>query len=257
MKLSELITAIDNLELVCSSFLEKKEEKKDKKDKKDESITLKIKAFDEIIQECKDEVDSASFEHKIHVLKLLYGVEINGYNFSSIDNSLDNYVSGQIDSAHTEVNEYKINSIKSIILSVDEIVEKLAIEYKNILHINSKWYRFQGRKLKTYSKLLTKLMNLKEKLKIQLEIDSKKISFMIIENFYNIYIFFSFLISICIQKNREIFLIEIANRLDRYIEVIEPSFSGRVLHHDDMMYHYAIYELKELKDIIFTELAPQ
>jgi len=80
---------------------------------------------------------------------------------------------------------------------------------------------------------------------------------MIIENFYNIYIFFSFLISLSIEKNKEMLLIEIANRLDRYIEVIEPSFSGRFLHHEDMIYHYAIYEFNELKNQIFTELAPQ
>ncbi len=254
MNVLKLTTKVNNLESICSSFLVKDE---DVDEKKENNIALKVKAFDEIVRECKDEVDSSDIEHKIHVLKLLYGLEVDGHNITSVDDTLDDYVSGQINDSHMEVNEHKINSIKSIISSIDEIIEKLAVEYKNILYKNSKWYRFQGKKLKKYENLLTQLMSLKEKLETQLESDSKKISFMIIENFYNIYIFFSFLISLSIEKNKEMLLIEIANRLDRYIEVIEPSFSGRFLHHEDMIYHYAIYEFKELKNQIFTKLAPQ
>ncbi len=176
---------------------------------------------------------------------------------ASVDDSLDDYVSGQIDNTNMEVNERKINTLKSILSDVNGIIEELSIEYKNTLHVSSKWYRFEGGKLKKLRKLLKTLLNLKEKLEAKLESDSKKISFTIIENFYNLYIFFSFLISLAIKKRREILLIEIANRLDRYIDVIEPSFSGRFLYHDDMIYHYAIYEIKELKQSIFIELAPQ
>lgn len=254
MKTSLLKTRIDTLEKMCEPFLNLNE---DTNIIKSDNVALKVKAFDEIITECKEEVESSDLDHKIHVLKLLYGLEIDENDVTSADDSLDDYVSGQIDSIRMEVNERKINALKSIISSIHAILEELAIEYKNTLHINSKWYRFQGSKLKNYRELIKKLINLKEKLEAQLENDSKKISFMIIENFYNLYIFFSFLISLSIQNKREILLIEIANRLDRYIEVIEPSFSGRFLHHEDMIYHYAIYEIKDLKNKIFTELAPQ
>ena len=52
-------------------------------------------------------------------------------------------------------------------------------------------------------------------------------------------------------------LIEIASHIDKYIEVIEPSFKHRLLHHDDLVYHYTVYELKELKNSIFKGLAPR
>lgn len=254
MKLSKIKTKIDFLETTCKTFLHIDDEQNEKSI---DNVSLKVKAFDEIVRECKDEVESSSIEHKIHILKLLYGLDIEDYDKTSTDDSLDDYVRGQIDNARMEVNEKKINNLKNIITNVNSIIEELSIEYKNILHVNSKWYRFQGKKLNQYRELLTRLIKLRDSLKSQLEIDSKKISFMIIENFYNIYIFFSFLISLSIEKKREILLIEIANRLDRYIDVIEPSFSGRFLHHEDMIYHYAIYEIKELKNGIFKELASQ
>jgi len=103
-------------------------EDEDIDNKKDDNIALKVKAFDEIVRECKDEVESSDIEHKIHVLKLLYGLEVDDNNVTSVDDTLDDYVRGQINDSHMEVNENKINSIKSIILSIDEIVEKLAVE---------------------------------------------------------------------------------------------------------------------------------
>ena len=254
MKISNIETKIYNLEALCDPFLQNIEE--DDVTSND-NMALKVKAFNEIVTECKDEVESSDTQHKIHILKLLYGLEIDEYELASVDDSLDDYVSGQIDNTNMEVNERKINTLKSILSDVNGIIEELSIEYKNTLHVSSKWYRFEGGKLKKLRKLLKTLLNLKEKLEAKLESDSKKISFTIIENFYNLYIFFSFLISLAIKKRREILLIEIANRLDRYIDVIEPSFSGRFLYHDDMIYHYAIYEIKELKQSIFIELAPQ
>jgi hypothetical protein len=242
MKISNIETKIYNLEALCDPFLQNIEE--DDVTSND-NMALKVKAFNEIVTECKDEVESSDTQHKIHILKLLYGLEIDEYELASVDDSLDDYVSGQIDNTNMEVNERKINTLKSILSDVNGIIEELSIEYKNTLHVSSKWYRFEGGKLKKLRKLLKTLLNLKEKLEAKLESDS------------NLYIFFSFLISLAIKKRREILLIEIANRLDRYIDVIEPSFSGRFLYHDDMIYHYAIYEIKELKQSIFIELAPQ
>ncbi len=249
MTISKIEIKTDNLETLCEPFLQHNEEGI----ASNENMSLKIKAFNEIVAECKEEVESSDMQHKIHILKLLYGLEVDKYELYS----LDDYVNGQIDNIHTDVNERKINSIKSILLDINSIIDELGLEYKKILHINSKWYRFQGSKLKKLKEVLKRLIQLKEKLELKLESDSRKMSFIIIENFYNLYIFFSFLISLAIQRKKEILLIEIANRLDRYLGVIEPSFGNRFLHPDDMIYHYAMYEIKELKQSIFTALAPQ
>ena len=92
MKLTKLNTEITLLEDICKPFLLKKEEINEK-EKNIDNISLKIKAFDGIIKECKEEVNLADKEHMEHVLKLLYGLE----NISDADEGLDNYVTQQID----------------------------------------------------------------------------------------------------------------------------------------------------------------
>jgi len=249
MKLSILNTKITALEDICKPFLLKTEEV-DSNEKIIDNVSLKIKAFDEIIKECKEEVRIASEEHMEHVLELLYGLQ----SISNVDENLEHYVTRQIADVNMEVNETKINSLKTIISNVQIIIDYLILEYKNTLHVNKEWYSFKGSKLKKYQSFLRRLVALKESLEIQLEEDSKKLSLSIIEDFYNLYIFFSFLTNLSIKRKQDILLIEIASTLDRYIDVIEPSFSDRFLHHNDMIYHYAIYEIKELKDKIFTFL---
>jgi len=253
MRLSKLKKQIDTIEEVCELFVHVDEEESKKIQ---DDIVLKIKVFENIVKECKKEIQLSDLEHKVHVLKSRYGIEIDEES-GRLDASLDSYMSKQIDAKFIEADEKQIDTLKSLISYIDDIVEKLAVEYKTLLYVNKKWYKFKGFKLKKYAKFLTKLMSLKEKLQTKLEDDSKKISVLIIDNFYRLYIFFSFLISLFVLKKSEMLLIEIASRLDKYIEVIETSFRNRSLHHDDMVHHYTIYELKELREQIFTELAPQ
>jgi len=240
---------IDNLKDTCKLLLG---DSVDEEHKESSDIVLRLKTFSEIIKECKSEVESSDLEHKKHVLKLLYGV-----TEESFDLSLDDCIMEQQNMERIEVDKKHISNLKQLIGNIDEIIEKLDIEYNKSLFSNKKWYVFNGFKLKKYAKYLKILMDLKEKLEGKLESDSKKISFLIIENFYNLYIFFSFLVGICISNKNEMLLIEIASSLDSYIEVIEPSFKNRSLHHDDMLHYYTIYELKELKDQIFKELSFQ
>ena len=252
MKLSEIKTKIDYLEKSCKIFLSVNSEEEKKKSG---NLTLKIKAFDEIVKECKEEVESSDVEHKIRVLELLYGLEIEKQDVQSICDTLDKYVNGQIDGADMEINESRIKTIKNIMANINSVMGEMRLKRKLFVLKNSQWYKFTGSKLKEYNLIITRLYKLNTELQAQLENDSQMISSIIIENFYNFYILFSFLISLAIEKQKELTLIEIANKLDRYIGVIEPSFSGRFLHHDDMIYHYAIHEMKELKSTILKELA--
>ena len=254
MRLSQLKIEMDALETLCSIFLYKDEVVTNKGKS---NIVLKVKAFEQIIKECKDKVESSNAKHRAHVLKLLYGLKIDESDAVSIGSRLVEYVDTHINGKHMQTNEHKINRLKSIIYNINTITEEIVVELEHIEDINLRWYRFKGGKLEKYRILLKRFIDLKEKLEIQLERDSKEISFFIIEDFYNIYIYFSFIISLSMQNANEIFLIEIANQLDRYIGVIEPSFGNRFLQHEDMLYHYVIYELKELKNRVLTELTPQ
>ncbi|MBL0709257.1 MAG: hypothetical protein JJW00_09425 [Sulfurimonas sp.] len=253
MKLLKLKEQIAAIEETCELFLHVDEEEHEKIE---ENMVLKIKVFEDIIRECKEEIESSDMDHKVHVLKLLYDIEFEEGS-ERLDDSLESYMNKQTDVQHIETGEKEINVLKSLILHIDDIVEKLAVEYKTLLYATRKWYRFKDSRLKEYANFLIRLMSLKEKLEIKLENDSKKISILIIDNFYSLYIFFSFLISLSIVKKREMLLIEIANRLDRYMEIVKSSFKDRSLYQSDMVHYYIIYELKELKEQIFTELAPR
>lgn len=249
MKILKLQQKIESLESTCKLFLNQ-EEKDD--EKKEENVVLKIKAFEEILRECKEEINVADEEHKKHVLKLLYGIDLENFN-----ESLEECMQGQVYYQSIAIEERKINNLKSLVLSVDDILEKLALEYKNLQYTNRKWYGFKGIRLKTLKKLLIQLMYLKERLEKQLKKESQKASYVIIDNFYSFYVFLSFFSNLAINKKKELLLIEIASHIDSYIGVIEPSFKNRFLHHDDLIFHYAVYELEELKNSIFKGLAPQ
>lgn len=162
---------------------------------------------------------------------------------------------GQADIESMEQLEQNINSLKDIGSSVDEIIAELISQYENLELINQKWYRFKGSALEKYKKCLARLSSLKEALSFKLENDSKQASFLLMENFYSLYIFFSFLVSLAVEKKKELLLIEIVSRFDRYIDMIKPSFGNRSLHHDDMLYHYTLYEIKELRERVLKGLS--
>lgn len=250
MRTKKLDKQIKSLENLCEIFLEKNDDEDHKdEEQNNENLILKIQAFNNIVKECKEEVASSDIDHKKHVLKLLYNVDIE------LNIDLDDYISNQETMSVIEQNEQYVKNLKDIESNVDDIIEKLTIEYENMVHLNKSWYRFKGLKLKQYAKFLARLMDLKEKINKKLKSYSKNIAFQIIENFYSIYILFSFLISILISTNREFLLIEILGRIDRYIDLIEPAFKHRALHQNDMMYHYTIYELDDLRNKIIKELA--
>ena len=249
MKIKKLESKIETLEEICKIFLTIKEASSDEPN---ENISLKIKAFDEIVKDCKNELLSSDYEGKIKILKLLYGFDDLDV---ALNDSLDYYMKGQADIEPIKQFEHNINSLKDLEASIETMIVEIASYYKNLEQINKKLYRFEGTKLRRYKKCLDRLLSLKDDLSLKLEGDSKEASFLMSENFYSIYIFFSFLISLATQKKKEMLLIEIASRLDGYIEMIKPSFGSRSLHHDDMLYHYILYEINELREQIFKELS--
>jgi len=249
MKIKKLESKIETLEEICKTFLTIKEVSSDEPN---ENISLKIKAFDEIVKDCKNELLSSDYEGKVKILKLLYGFDDLDV---TLNDSLDYYMKGQADIEPIKQFEQNINSLKDLESSVEALIVELVSCYKNLEQINKKWYRFKGSKLRRYKQCLARLSSLKEGLNLKLESDSKEVSFLITENFYSLYIFFSFLISLATQKKKEMLLIEIVSRLDGYIEMIKPSFGSRSLHHDDMLYHYTLYEINELREQIFKELS--
>jgi len=249
MKLKKLQDKIDELEATCKIFITSdiEEESED-----NTSMALKIKSFDALVVECKEEIKEADKDQMEHVLKLLFNVDINRED--DTDNDLEKFINSQISNNSIDANEKSILSLKNLILNIDNIGHSIIIEYKKCLENNKKWYIFNTKKIEKYNVLIQKLKDLKNSLEKRLEVDSKKISFFIVENFYNSYIFFSFMINLAVLEKKELLLIEIASSIERYVDIIEPSFNHRALQQKDMLYHYTIYELLELKKDIFNHL---
>jgi len=251
MKLKKLQEKIDELEATCKIFtINDNEEKPDDTT----NMALKIKSFDALVVECKEEIKEADKDQMEHVLKLLFGVNIHKESEDDIDDDLEKFINSQISNNSIDVNEKSILSLKNLISNIDNIGLTIIIDYKKCVENNKKWYIFNTLKIQKYNVLIQKLKDLKDSLEGRLEVDSKKISFFIVENFYNSYIFFSFMINLAVLEKKELLLIEIASSIERYVNIIEPSFNHRALQQKDMLYHYTIYELLELKKYIFNHL---
>ena len=255
MNLRHVTKDIDTLEESCAGFLTIDQMSDDTKDEQSKAPTfLQIRAFDSIVQECKHEINTADEAKMSSVLQLLFGIATDPLDFELIAETLEAFIKNQIDVDDSVISEGHINELKKIVSNIDAIIEILAVEYKNLISQSMKWYVFNGGQRKKLELLLRRLMELKGKVEKQMEYDSKELAKSIIDNFYNTYIFFSFLIRISTVQNKQMLLIEIANCIDRYINVIEPIFNHRRLQSQDMLYHYIMYEFKELKAYIFETL---
>ena len=76
---------------------------------------------------------------------------------------------------------------------------------------------------------------------------SQVVSNVVLQNFKTIYTFFYNCIKVAKQRQDELLLVEIAGITDKIISMISPVFSAKSLKTNELIYHYLIYELRELK----------
>lgn len=211
-----------------------------------QDIALQIKAFNEIINECKLEIKSTNHAHKEHILRTLYNLDICELTPKAIDNKIDDFIKNQI--GFSDDYEEKINLMKKILQELEDILESLKFKYQTFLFKTKTPLFLQKNKLGDYEKKIQQIESIKNSLQTKLELFSEHLANHIIENFYTFFIFISFLITTPKLCKNEMLLLKVANILDRYIDIIEPALSNRSLHYKDMIYHYALFEVKELKE---------
>lgn len=256
MNYNKLNKDISTLEGDCDGFLtiSKLEAEERERLNAPAPTPIQIKAFDAIVNECKDEISHASLEKMASSLSLLYNLNIQPFDAEVISQKIEEFVSKQLNSEKIETNEKKIKMMQNIVENIDQIREALAKELKKIHKESQKWYVFNSSKRKNYSDLYRRATVLKKNIELQMEYESKDIAQVIIDDFYNIYIFFSYLIHLCIKHNQQLLSIEIADFLDRYIKIINHIFNNRHLKAQDMLYYYVIYELDELRNLIYNQI---
>lgn len=127
MNLRIVTKEVRALESVCAGFLTITQLSDEEKEAKAKAPTLlQIRAFDSIVQECKQEIHAADEEKMASVLQLLFGIETNPLDFEVIAESLDNFIKDQINADDTPASETHINELKKIVQDIDSIVEVLA-----------------------------------------------------------------------------------------------------------------------------------
>lgn len=256
MNINKIYKETKILKEKCEPFLTIAKLDKEEREKLETTPNpLQIKAFDNIVYECKQEVRNSTPKKMSHILKLLYDVETEPFDPHAVNNTMETFSQKQLQNNKIGITATQIDDMATIVDNIDDVLNGLMSEYKNLNKRNKKWYVFQGNKPKIIGNIIRELAALRKKLKLQMEYDAKKIAEIIIDDFYNIYIFFSYLIYFSISQNKQLLSIEIANFLDRYIKIINPIFNNRSLKNQDMFYHYVLYELRELKVTIFENIS--
>ncbi|DAB34400.1 MAG TPA: hypothetical protein CFH82_05535 [Sulfurospirillum sp. UBA12182] len=243
--LENILKKIEELSTLCEQTLNSPNFKTQEEDK---NIALQIKAFNGIISDCKMEVKNTDFAHKEYILKTLYDLDINHLTYLQIEEKLDLFLKNHIGS--DEDYEGIISLLKKIIYDLDNISQSIQYQVEAIVFTKQSPLFLFEKKLNRYNEKLIKIKKIKDSLQKKLELVSEYLANQLIENFYNFFIFISFLLNTPKIAKNDMLLIKIANILTRYIEIIEPALSNRSLHYKDMIYHYALFEIKELKEQI-------
>lgn len=252
MSLNVISKQIKTLQDSCEPFLniyKMSDEEKQKLIQK--PLPLQIQAFDNIINECKEEITTSSIEKITGVLHLLYKITIKPFDPNSISVAMEDFISNQLLCEDSGISEQKLLQMKNIVQDITNIQLSLVSMINKLNKDAKKWYVFNSSKRKKLSQLYKSLNETKNNINLQLEFDAKKISAKVVDDFYNTFIFFAYLTRISIIFKEELLCIELTSFLDRYIKVIELVFNGRHLKSEDMIYYYIIYELNGLKNIIY------
>ena len=216
---------------------------------------IRIKAFENIVEECKEEIKEANEEHIKNILSLLFGLDTDPYKSDKVSSKLYQFIDNILNNADDCCTEKRINEISDMTEYCDKLENILKNEYISLQKSKKSFFLIKvfknSKKLeKRVQSNLKEISELKTKLQQKVISDSKILFQIILDNFYNIYIFLSFLIRVAVHNKDQIVLIEVANALDRIIKVIEPSFKYYELESKYLLYHYVEFEFKELRRML-------
>ncbi len=245
-----LTDEIEQIVQECDVFLSTKDFSDEQKQELVKTPSnLQIKAFNTIVNECKEEAQGASFERMSGVMKLLYDIEIKPFYPKRISKHLHKFLGEKLYPKNLSISETNIEDMICIVKNIEQVCHGILnyVQEKNHKAMDSQ-------KVDELKEALAKLVDLKQKIEYQIEHDAKKIADNIVDDFYNVYIFFTYILRMCMLKNQQLLSVELASFLDRYINVINYTFSKRHLKSQDMIYYYVAYELNELQLKIYKYL---
>ena len=90
-------------------------------------------------------------------------------------------------------------------------------------------------------------LNVQSQLDQMLKTQASIISYVILGKFKNAYKFLLYSVFLAKRRSDQLLLAEIISVCDKIAAMIEPVFSGQSLQTGELVYHYLVYELRELK----------
>ena len=211
------------------------------------------------VEEVSPQIDALTFNKNVdEIKKRLLNTKDEGDFFKNVFNTEDYYenISSYLDQTNKSL-YYKIEKAGVSLKTNQNLQESLA-NITNIMQVLVAEYQIQNKQKKKsvfarsgdtpqIRQLLGQLMELQNRMNKILHLDSQIVSNVVLENFKTIYTFFYNCIRVAKQRGDELLLVEIAGITDRIIEMIRPVLSGKSLKTNELIYHYLIYELRELK----------
>ena len=216
------------------------------------NFTITLKAFEAIVNDCKEETKSNDIEIVKNVLSMMYGIKTKNFDEKNISNELNKFIDTYLNSEGFSTTEKELKTIRNLIRDIEYISKILKIKLDNE---NGRFFlfknRYQIRELSTY---IDELEEIKQGLIVESNYKILILTQSVIDNFYNIYLFLANLIFYAKWENLENILIEIASIIDRIINIITPIYTGDSLNKEELLNHYAIFEFKELLRDIYKFL---
>jgi hypothetical protein len=233
---------------------------------------IRIKAFETIVQECKEGVEYIDEEQVRDVIKVLTATDVTDSRtcFDSLNTYFDKFLNPtgecMIDKQllNTPYDCVKNNriagerylcAIEQIIKEIVALQDELTFYAKKISH--QKFLYFFKYDITEATLLDQQCEKLKNQLKKHLEATSEQITHTIKTNFYAIYTSLNYLLHYITLKNDLILGIDIAHIIDRILRVIKPSFYGHAMQNKYLIYYHLEYEFKELYQNLVETLNTQ
>lgn len=210
-----------------------------------------IAAFQQIMRESKEGLEDSDEAHMKEVLSTLYGLDTDSCMDKGFCRFVSDFTDTYIDDNTKESSEMLLKTYRRDIEQVEAFSELLMKRFTQLERKSSVTRIWRRRERFYYASLLRQLNDISVHLKKNLDEKNGFLSELIIKNFYNIYIFFSFIIELLRNRRNELKLIAVCNQLDRFLTILDGSVKQTFK--SELPYHYALYELKELRRNAFAD----
>lgn len=220
---------------------------------------IMIRGFDGIVASCKEELEDSDEEHLKYILDTMCKINVDQLNteelYQKIDEFISNYINPNkgISDDLMELNEKNLVTMIQLKKYTQDTLKAL-VSLSNIIQ-KSRWSKWKNKdELNQIQAQHSELQALLEALNARIEIDADKMIERIVKNFYMIFIFLLSLSKLTKFQCNIVTKIEVLAQIDRILYIIDPSLQGSVLKGKYLLYYNVIFEFKDFRHILLSEI---